>query len=337
VYAIDVDGDGVPPPGNPDIDVLAASSVAGSIASDDKIILHLNDGVIGDPGFTDNVEISAGAVAPEAIVAVDIDGDGAPPPGNPDIDVLAASAVGNTILWYENDAMVPPSFTEHPVSNDAPGVQGLFWADLNGDPDLDVVAALAGDDSIAWYENLGSGDFGNPDTNRKDVALLTANGAVSVFAIDLDGDTDTDVLSASAFDDKIAWYENLGGGNFGNTGLNQKIISNSADGAQSVFAIDMDNDGDVDVLSASNADDSIRWFESDLVDEPGPDPQGFTEHLITDTARGASDVFAIDMDDDGDVDVLSASSTDNRRWTTRPPAPSPIRQWRRHWIPATTP
>ncbi len=30
--------------------------------------------------------------------------------------------------------------------------------------------------------------------------------ARSVFAADLDGDGDRDVLSASAFDDKIAWY-----------------------------------------------------------------------------------------------------------------------------------
>ena len=34
--------------------------------------------------------------------------------------------------------------------------------------------------------------------------------AVEVFAIDLDGDGDIDVLSASAQDNKIAWYENNG-------------------------------------------------------------------------------------------------------------------------------
>ena len=35
-----------------------------------------------------------------------------------------------------------------------------------------------------------------------------ADGASSAFAIDLDGDGDIDVLSASWYDDKIAWYEN---------------------------------------------------------------------------------------------------------------------------------
>ena len=33
----------------------------------------------------------------------------------------------------------------------------------------------------------------------------------SVFAVDLDGDGDADVLSASRWDDKIEWYENEGG------------------------------------------------------------------------------------------------------------------------------
>ena len=32
----------------------------------------------------------------------------------------------------------------------------------------------------------------------------------SVYATDLDGDGDADVLSASYIDDKIAWYENQG-------------------------------------------------------------------------------------------------------------------------------
>ncbi len=36
-----------------------------------------------------------------------------------------------------------------------------------------------------------------------------ADAATSVYAVDVDGDGDMDVLSASQVDDKIAWYENL--------------------------------------------------------------------------------------------------------------------------------
>ena len=75
----------------------------------------------------------------------------------------------------------------------------------------------------------------------------------------MDGDGDVDVLSASAFDDTIAWHENQDGvgGNF-----TTHIITTSAVGAHSVFAIDMDGDGDIDVLSASSLDDTIAWYES---------------------------------------------------------------------------
>ena len=39
-------------------------------------------------------------------------------------------------------------------------------------------------------------------------------------------------------------------------------IATSADGARSVFVADMDNDGDMDIVSASKADDTIAWYEN---------------------------------------------------------------------------
>ena len=41
---------------------------------------------------------------------------------------------------------------------------------------------------------------------------MMTEGAYSVYATDLDGDGDQDVLSASYNDDKIAWYEKCGHG-----------------------------------------------------------------------------------------------------------------------------
>ena len=68
-----------------------------------------------------------------------------------------------------------------------------------------------------------------------------AESAVSVYACDLDGDGDNDVLSGSQSDDKIAWYENLGGGTFGT----QQVISTQMGGAESVHGRDLDGDGDM--------------------------------------------------------------------------------------------
>ncbi|MEZ6124281.1 MAG: VCBS repeat-containing protein [Planctomycetaceae bacterium] len=84
-----------------------------------------------------------------------------------------------------------------------------------------------------------------------------ADGAYSVFAADVDGDGDLDILSASSRDDTIAWYENDG-----NQVFTKRVISTAADGAYSVFAADVDGDGDLDVLSASYSDDTIAWYET---------------------------------------------------------------------------
>ncbi|SVA57422.1 uncharacterized protein METZ01_LOCUS110276, partial [marine metagenome] len=96
----------------------------------------------------------------------------------------------------------------------------------------------------------------------------STDGATDVYATDMDGDGDMDVLSASQYDDKIAWYENDGSGSF-----TEHAISTSADAARSVYAADVDGDGDMDVLSSSYADDKIAWYEND-------GSESFTEHAI---------------------------------------------------------
>jgi hypothetical protein len=80
----------------------------------------------------------------------------------------------------------------------------------------------------------------------------------------------------------------------------------AASGATSVTTADVDDDGDLDVLSASFDDDKIAWYEN--TDGKG----GFgPQQLISTQANGANSVEAADVDGDGDLDVLSASSYGN--------------------------
>ncbi|MEM6964457.1 MAG: T9SS type A sorting domain-containing protein [Bacteroidota bacterium] len=173
----------------------------------------------------------------------------------------------------------------------------VFTADLDGDGDMDVLSASGGDDRIAWYENLGFGNFGSPN-----MISTEADFAVSVFSADLDDDGDMDVLSASEGDDKVAWYENLGGGIFST----QNIISDQANFARSVYAADLDGDEDLDVLSASAFDDKIAWYEN-----LGGGTFS-TENIISTGADAAATVQAVDLDNDGDMDVLAASAGDDK-------------------------
>ena len=129
------------------------------------------------------------------------------------------------------------------------------------------------------------------------------NNGYSVFATDLDGDGDIDVLGASKNDNDITWWENDGSENF-----TEHVIRGDFDRAWSVYAIDLDGDGDMDVLGASEGAGAITWWEND-------GNETFTEHTITSSFGGATSVYAADVDGDGDLDVLgTARDADQIAW-----------------------
>ena len=277
VFVADIDGDGDP-------DVLSASS------NDDKIAWYENTDGVGTFGAQQIISLLAEDA--HSVFAADLDGDGDP-------DVLSASRLDDKLAWYENTDGAGTFGAQQIISTRANGVVSVFAADVDGDGDPDALSASEYDDEIAWYPNAdGAGTFGD-----QQIISNLADSPRSVFAADLDGDGDPDVLSASFRDDEVAWYENIdGAGTFGV----QQIISNLADGAQSVFAADLDGDGDPDVLSASGNDDTVAWFEN----TDGAGTFGALQVISTE-GDGAISVFAADLDGDGDLDVVSASGWDD--------------------------
>ena len=203
--AIDLDGDG-------DLDVLAAS------AGNDTIAWFAND---GSGGFSEPRIIDAAAEGATAVYAADLDGDG-------NSDALSATP-GGAITWYRNDGagnFVDPNV----ITTNAVGARFVYATDLDADKDIDVVSISATDGVVAWYQNNpddredGQGIFAEPRTiatgtsggllSNQRLATTRADGARPLFAADLDGDDDLDVLSASAADGAIGWYENAGASNF---------------------------------------------------------------------------------------------------------------------------
>ena len=67
------------------------------------------------------------------------------------------------------------------------------------------------------------------------------------------------------------------------------------DGAESVYAADIDGDGDMDVLGAAYQAHDIAWWEN-----TAGDGSAWTEHDVNDNFDAARSVYAADIDGDGE-------------------------------------
>ena len=188
-------------------------------------------------------------------------------------------------------------FTEHVVAIEDLRPTSLYIADIDGDGKEDLLSSFSGSGSkIGWYKNEGQGNFGD-----QQIITLEGSSIKSVYAADLDGDGDLDVLSTqNNGHQNVAWYKNDGQGNFGD----RIIITTDINGGQDVFVADLDGDGDLDVISASH--NKIAWYKNDGHGNFGE------QRIITTRADNARSVFTADLDGDGDLDILSASSNDDK-------------------------
>lgn len=95
----------------------------------------------------------------------------------------------------------------------------------------------------------------------KQVVDDNAIGARTVIASDLNGDGYLDLASASKDDNSVAWYPNDGTGHF-----SAKIVISSGEeslGAYSLVSVDIDKDGDEDLVVASNGNDHVSLWRND--------------------------------------------------------------------------
>lgn len=282
VFAVDLDGD-------EDIDVLATSK--GFSSGEGKVVWFKN--MDGQGTFSKETLLSNQTQGAVSVYAADLDGD-------TDMDVLSASFEDNTVSWFENTNGMGTFGDRQVITNQALSTRDVIAVDIDGDNDLDVLTVSTASDEILWFKNLnGQGNFGSAL-----VVNNTINGPLSVYAADLDGDNDLDVISISPADDSVYWFENLDGlGNFGD----ENLISQTLEAPQSIFAVDLDNDLDLDVISGSGIDDNVVWYKN--LDGSG---NFSSEIIISNETDWANSIIAADINNDNFVDVLSASRVDNK-------------------------
>ncbi len=258
------------------------------------------------PGFSEKQVITTEVGAAPLLTASDLDGDG-------DSDVLLAEE--GKVAWYENQngesgAGGGNGFGEQQViTTKMEEVELVTASDLNGDDDIDVLAAS--NNKVAWYENQVGESGTNGRFGRQQLVTTHVEYLRSVTASDLDGDGDEDLLFADWGDDKIAWYENRVGGGHGNVFGNPQEITPRTDVPAAAESADLDGDGDEDVFAAFKGN-VIAWYENQIGKREA-DGDGFGEkQVITTKVDNPQSVTASDLDGDGDKDVLSASTEDDK-------------------------
>jgi len=223
-----------------------------------------------------------------SIYATDLDGD-------QDLDVLAASLEDNQILWFRNDGGNPVNWAKIIVASNVYHAHSVYAADFDMDNDIDIAgAAYYGSPGIAWWRN----DGGNPVVWTKFAVAQSFINAHEIYVCDLDKDNDPDILGASSELNSIGWWRNDGGDP---VIWSEQILSDNVTLAKSVHVGDFDGDNDNDIVGVSILDNDILWWRND-----GGSPISWTEFVVDGHFIGAHCVQAVDMDNDGDDDILGA-------------------------------
>jgi hypothetical protein len=228
-----------------------------------------------------NAKMFGSGTSLSSVFSADADDDG-------DMDVLVDVLGSNQILWYLNDGN--QNFTPHVVGTSTLPVEALFAADMDRDGDLDVLAATGSSSvggKIDWYENTGNLVF------TAHIGVTANVRYISVYAADVDGDGDADIISGSipgTSTAAIEWHENDGQQNF----TARSLITASS--ARAIHAGDLDRDGDIDIVSGSSSN-GIVWHQN-------LGGRAFTNQVLATGTQDPFNVSITDLDLDGDADIL---------------------------------
>ncbi len=183
-------------------------------------------------------------------------------------------------------------YVEITISTNADGVQNFTTGDMDGDGDLDVVAAIRIGNAIHWYENTGN--LLSWPTHIVD----TQYDVAEVETVDMDADGDLDIVSAGNGSESVFWWENDGGDTW-----TQHVIAADLGFPFAIEVVDADGDGDQDVYVASDGINRLSFCEN-------LGTSWSTVFIYDGFIERVNGISAADLDNDGDIDLASALEYD---------------------------
>jgi len=228
-------------------------------------------------------------------------------------DVIAGG--GQTLHWYK-----APTWTRFAIEADtSPGGNGGLVMDVDGDTDLDIVAARFNGD-LAWWENPGPAQATQPWTRRAvDSAVSTFNH--DLVAGDIDGDDEPEIV-ALYVGGGIYWYDIPADPTAG-TWPRTRILATIADPRVGLALADLNDDDDLDVIASDS------WFEAPM-DPTTPDWTGRTIF-----SEPVQNLAIYDVNGDLRPDVVGAQGFENPDgsvfWAANPPDPE-TQNWTQHTV-----
>ncbi len=275
------------------------------------------------------------------VAAADLDGDGDVDLTSPDIKDKAVS----TLYLFRNDghgkfkrevlfAGEPGWFERHTIAD----------IDGNGTPDVAIVNNQKG--NLIWLSNPG-GD--GKKTWRRHLISNNCPRAYNVVLVDLDGDGDLDAAATTYRAHVVAWYEHPGPEALDRE-WTRRIIDAEMYEARTLSVGDFDRDGRPDLLATAVGEmppgdpnstkhkSRVAWYRN----PGGPARQKWQRHIIEDRLPAAVHGHSVDLDADGDLDVVmahgmrvEADPTISRHqvvWYENTSKGKGIPQWRRHHV-----
>jgi len=292
VATADINGDGK-------LDLIVANYQARSIS----VLLNTTAPGAVSPSFAAQQVLATGGF-PEAIGAVDLNGDGRP-------DLAIANSADNTVSVFLNSTTLGSTtvhFAAQKTFATLAGPVDLQLLDINGDGKADIVVSNLNSDAVSVLVNTTFPGSSAPRFAAQR-SFTVGNEPASLAAVDLNGDGKPDLVTASITDQTASVLINTSNAGVAMADFPNEQVFLAEFDSYNVTVADLDGDGKPDVIRTDSNENKLVILQSTTA--PGSTVQTFAAPLTLATGNGPSAVVGADLNGDGRLDLVVANFSDS--------------------------